>query len=436
MRSELPKVLHPLLGTPLLEYALEKGTDLGADRTVVVVGHGREAIWARYGMPGRHQGREFDWAIQEDQRGTADAARVGIEALLARLRNNLSDDPTGARAVDPRSLEVLVLNGDLPLLSTATLERLVAAHRAGGADVTILTCEKVDPTGFGRLVRAPSSGGRGPGRITAIVEEADCDDATRQLREVNVGTYVFRAARFQEYFRRIRAQNAKGELYLTDVVVEAARDARVESVAVDDETETLQVNTQTDLARVGALLRKRVLDELLDSGVRIDDPSTTYIERGVKVAPGAWIHPFCVIHRGVEIGPGCEVGPFAFLRPGSELRESAKVGAFCEIKNSVLGERTKANHLSYLGDGRVGRDVNIGAGTIFANFDGKEKHTTVVKDRAFLGSGTTLVAPVTVGEGAVTGAGTVVLRGRDVGDGDVVVGVPARRLERRQPTKE
>ena len=222
---------------------------------------------------------------------------------------------------------------------------------------------------------------------------------------------------------------------MTDVVVEAARDgARVETVPVLDELETAQVNSRKELAVASGILRERIVDDLFESGVQIDDPASTYIESGVEIASGARIHPFCVIRRGVRIGPGCEVGPFVHLRPASDLRSGARVGNFCEVKNSVLGEGSKTNHLSYIGDGDVGARVNIGAGTVFANYDGKEKHRTVVKDRAFIGSGTVLVAPVTIGERAQTGAGSVVLRGRDVGDDGVVVGVPARALG--EPARE
>ena len=410
MRSEVPKVLHPLLGAPLLEYALEQRDRLGGDRAVVVVGWGRDAIRQHF------EDREVLWVVQEEQLGTAHAAHVGVEGVVAELSSD-------------SNLDVLVLNGDLPLLRDETLASLLARHRNEGAAVSVLTCEKDVPTGYGRIVRAPS------GQLSGIVEEADCDDATRALREVNVGTYVFRGADFRKYYKRIDSDNEQGELYLTDVVVEAARDgARVETVPVLDELETAQVNSRKELAVASGILRERIVDDLFESGVQIDDPASTYIESGVEIASGARIHPFCVIRRGVRIGPGCEVGPFVHLRPASDLRSGARVGNFCEVKNSVLGEGSKTNHLSYIGDGDVGARVNIGAGTVFANYDGKEKHRTVVKDRAFIGSGTVLVAPVTIGERAQTGAGSVVLRGRDVGDDGVVVGVPARALG--EPARE
>ncbi len=418
MKSELPKVLHPVLGSPLLDFALEKGEELAVDESVVVVGWGREAIEAHYekhhggGTP--NAGRKISWAVQDEQLGTGHAAHIGVEAISAK-------DAEG----------VLILNGDLPLLDSETIRRLVETHRENGHAATVLTCHKDDPTGFGRVVRAES------GQVVNIVEEPDCDDETRAIPDVNVGTYVFSIEAFRKYYDRIGTDNEQNEYYLTDVVVEASKDgAKVGTVAVADERETAQVNCQKELAVAQAILKERIIDELFDKGVRIDDPASCYIERGVEVAAGAHIHPFCVLRKGTVIEAGAHVGPFAHLRPGSHLGAGSKVGNFCELKNTDLGPGAKVNHLSYVGDGDVGAQVNIGAGTIFANYDGKKKHRTVVKDGAFIGSGTVLVAPVTVGEGASTGAGSVVLRGRDVEDGQTVVGMPAQVLENKSLEKK
>ncbi len=408
MRSELPKVLHPLLGMPLIEYAFEKGDALGVDRLVAVIGHGRERIQAQY------DDRDVVWAIQDQQLGTGHAAHVGVEAFFASVDDEGADDA-----------DVLIVNGDLPVLDPDTLRAMVAHHDDCGADLTVMTCDKGDyPFGFGRIVRGVD------GEFQDIVEESDADEQTRTIPEVNVGTYLFKAGVFREFYQKIGTDNEQGEYYLTDVVVETARAGRkVETFEVEDEEETAQVNSQRELAEVTALLRERMVAWYLESGVKIDDPSSVYIERGVTIAPGAHLAPFCVLRRGVEIGPGCEVGPFAHLRPGTTLEDGASVGNFVEVKNSTLGKDSKARHLTYIGDGDVGADVNVGAGTIFANYDGNKKHRTVVKDRAFIGSGTILVAPVTVGTEASTGAGAVVLRNRDVADGDVAVGVPARSLK-------
>jgi bifunctional UDP-N-acetylglucosamine pyrophosphorylase/glucosamine-1-phosphate N-acetyltransferase len=410
MRSEVPKLLHPLLGEPLLEHVLGKVDLLAPERglraKVLVVGHGREEIRRAF------DSRGITWAVQEEQQGTAHAVHCGLAALPAAL-------------ADPRA-DVLVLNGDLPLLRRETIEGLLDRHSRERAEVTILTCEKPDPTGYGRVIR-----GEG-GAITGIIEEKDASESDRKLREVNVGTYVFRAGTFREFYDRIDRSNAQGELYLTDVVVQAARAGRqIASHPAADDAETAQVNSRSDMARVASILRSMLIEEHMLAGVTIDDPSTTYIERGVRIGRDTRILPFTVIHRGVEIGSECEVGPFAHLREGARLADGASVGNFVEIKNTTLGRRTKVRHLSYLGDGVVGESVNIGAGTIFANYDGKVKSTTVVKDGAFVGSGTVLVAPVTVGEKAITGAGSVILKNHDVPDNEVVAGVPARPLRKK-----
>ncbi|HLU50400.1 MAG TPA: NTP transferase domain-containing protein, partial [Planctomycetota bacterium] len=410
MRSNRPKVVHDLLGQPLLSYPLERAAEVGAEHRVVVVGHAREEIVRAFPSDG------ILWAVQEPQLGTGHAAHCGIAALLEALERQ------GA-SPDLDRLDVLILNGDLPLLRRETIEALVRRHEETAADATILTCVKADPTGYGRIIRRD-------GRFETIIEEPDADEATRAIPEVNVGTYIFRASSFVELYPQTGRENRQGEYYLPDVAVLAAKQGRrVETVAVADDSETAQVNSRSELAKAAEILRERILEELMASGVTIDDPRTTYIETGVRIGRDARIHPFTVVRRGVVISEGCEVGPFAHLRPGTVLEERASIGNFVEIKSSTIGEETKVRHLSYVGDGKVGRGVNIGAGTIFANYDGVAKHVTTVKDGAFIGSGTILVAPVTVGEKARTGAGAVVLKGRDVPDGGTAIGVPARTLE-------
>jgi bifunctional UDP-N-acetylglucosamine pyrophosphorylase / glucosamine-1-phosphate N-acetyltransferase len=402
MRSEVPKVLHRLMGAPLLEYALEKVEVLGCDPKVVVVGFRRDLVEAEF------PGRGIRWAHQAEQLGTGHAAATGI------------------RAVPDYDGDVLVLNGDLPLLEVETLRGMLQHHAGTRADVTVLTSPMANPYGYGRIIRDPATR-----LLRDIVEEKDADDATRAIPEGNVGTYVFRPKVFEEAYRRTDRNNRQGEYYLTDVVVQAVRaGARVETFTVPDGVWKDQVNSRREMASVAAVVRRRLLDAYMDSGVTIDDPSTTYIEKGVRIGRDTRIFPFVHIERGVEIGEGSEVGPFVHLRPGTVLDEAASIGNFVEIKASRVGPGVKARHLSYIGDAQVGADVNIGAGTIFANFDGKKKNATVVKRRAFIGSGTILVAPVTVGEGAITGAGAVVTKNHDVADGDVVVGIPAKSLRR------
>jgi bifunctional UDP-N-acetylglucosamine pyrophosphorylase/glucosamine-1-phosphate N-acetyltransferase len=408
MRSDLPKVLHRLMGASLLEYVLEKVEALECEPRVVVVGYREEKVREEF------PSRGITWASQTEQRGTGHAAATGIEAV----RNPPED--------------VLILNGDLPLLELSTLRGILDRHRENGADVTVLTCEMADPTGYGRILRDPQSG-----KLRDIREEKDASQDERRMREGNVGTYVFRVPIFRDAYRRTRPENRQGEYYLTDVVVEAARNgAKVETFPLQDGPERAQVNSRREMASVAAMVRERLLAEYMDAGVSIDDPATTYIEKGVRIGRDSRIYPFTYIARGVEIGPGCEVGPFTHLRPGVVLEEEASIGNFVEVKASRIGARAKARHLSYIGDATVGEEANIGAGTVFANYDGKTKNPTVVKRRAFIGSGTILVAPVTVGEEAVTGAGSVVTRNHDVADRDVVVGVPAKSLKQASRKKE
>jgi bifunctional UDP-N-acetylglucosamine pyrophosphorylase/glucosamine-1-phosphate N-acetyltransferase len=320
--------------------------------------------------------------------------------------------------------DLLILNADLPLLSAETLQALLDAHAESSAAVSILTCDLPDPHGYGRIARDSA------GQVSAIVEESDADEETRRIREVNVGTYVFKASAFAEFYGKINRENAQGELYLTDLIAQAVRAGRtVTSVRAESVEEVAQVNSRTELAAASRILREGLLEQYMESGVSIDDPPTTYIEKGVRIGRDTRILPFTVICNGVEIGAGCQVGPFAHLRPGTRLADGASIGNFVEVKNSSIGRNSKARHLSYLGDGEIGENGNIGAGTIFANYDGKVKSKTQVGDRAFVGSGTILVAPVRVGEGAVTGAGSVVLKNRDVADGEIVVGVPARSIK-------
>lgn len=415
MRSETPKVLHPLLGAPLLEHVLRASRSASSNgahdvQQVVVVGHGAAEVEAAFAD--HELGRNITWAVQTEQLGTGHAARIGVDRARA-----FDDQDSATR--------ILILNGDLPLLSAETLHGLLADFEAVDADVALLTCEADDPTGYGRIQRDST------GRLTGIIEEQDADDQTRRMKEINVGTYLFRASVFLECAGRIDASNAQGEFYLTDVVVDAARNGqKVVTRGVANLDEIAQVNNRVDLARVGTLLRAQLLEAYMESGVTIVDPATTYIELDVTIGPDTVIQPFTHIERGVAIGARCQIGPFCHLRPETRISDGVRLGNFVEIKKSQIGQGSKVPHLTYVGDGVVGAGVNIGAGTIFANYDGKRKHVTEVKDGASLGSGTVLVAPVTVGEGARTAAGAVVPANKDVPDGEIVAGVPARLLKK------
>jgi bifunctional UDP-N-acetylglucosamine pyrophosphorylase/glucosamine-1-phosphate N-acetyltransferase len=287
----------------------------------------------------------------------------------------------------------------------------------------MLTAEPDQPRGFGRIVRAAD------GAVRAVVEERDASAEQRAIREVNLGVYAFDGRDLLRLLPRLSNHNAQGEYYVTDLVGMLVAEGRpVAALVLEERREAIGVNTLEHLAEARAVLQYRILAQHLAAGVRIEDPATAYIDHGVTIGPGTRILPCTVIRAGAVVGRGCEVGPFSHLREGAVLADGVAVGNYVEVKHSSLGAGVRAKHLAYLGDAAIGPETNVGAGTIFANYDGREKHQSVVGARSFLGSGTILVAPVTVGDGAVTGAGAVLTGGSRVGDGEVWVGVPARPL--------
>ncbi len=414
MRSATPKVLHTLGGRSLLGHVLAAAEPLGAGTTAVVVGAGREQVE-------QHLARVAPGAlavVQEEQRGSGHAAAVALAAI---------PDVEGA---------VLVLNGDSPLLTSRTLTTLVAAHDAAGSVFTVLTAEVEDPTGLGRIVRDE----RGAPR--AIVEERDATDEQRAIREVNAGVYVANAGTLRRVLAGIGSANAQGEQYLTDALAPLVEGgAPTAAVLADDPDDVLGCNDRRELAERRRTLNDRVLDDLMRSGVTVVDPRTTWVDvtcsvdadavlepgtqlRGAtSVATGAVVGPDttlvdCVVEAGATvlrshclgsvIGPGATVGPFSYLRPGTRLGRGSKAGAFVETKNADVGEGSKVPHLSYVGDATIGRGANIGAATVFVNYDGVAKHHTTVGDHVRIGSDTMLVAPVAIGDGAYTAAGSVI----------------------------
>jgi bifunctional UDP-N-acetylglucosamine pyrophosphorylase / glucosamine-1-phosphate N-acetyltransferase len=437
-RSSKAKVLHSLLGRPLVAHVLDAVAPLRAAKTLVVVGRDAEGVQAAL------DGRGVGFVTQERLLGTADAVRTADEAL-------------GRFAGD-----VLVTAGDTPLLTTETMRNLVKHHRARKAAATVLSAHLADPTGYGRLVRAAD------GSLERIVEHRDATPAERAIGEINVGVWVFDRAALRTALTKIDARNAQGELYLTDVVEILRADGRtIAAYATANPEEGEGVNDRAQLAAVAATMRARIARRHAEAGVTILDPATTYIEPGVKIgadtviAPNTTLRGATAIGAGVEIGPsvdavdstvadgarvrfavldqavvgkGAQVGPFAYLRPGAVLKANAKVGTYVEVKGSTIGEGSKVPHLSYIGDATVGRDVNIGAATITCNYDGetRTKAKTVIGDEARIGSDTMLVAPVKLGKRAVTGAGSVVTK--DVPAGTVVYGNPARPRRTRKPT--
>ncbi len=411
MRSARPKVLHPLCGRSMLEWVIDQAVALQPQRILVVVGHGAAEVEASLE---KHPARaSMQFVRQEPQLGTGHALQCCLPAL--------GKDPG----------RTVVLYGDMPLLRAQSLRELVAtqATKAAGG-MSLLTAIFDAPRGFGRIVRDPQSCA-----VVRIVEEKDCNADERDIDEVNLGVYCFDGPALVAALPRLSNDNAQKEYYLTDVLaLFRAQQRAVEAIEIEDASEGLGVNTLAQLAEARAELQWRILEQHLDAGVYIEDPASTFVDHGVEIGAGTRLLPCTVIRAGVRIGAGCEVGPFTQLRAGTVLEDGAEVGNFTECKASTIGAHTKAKHLAYIGDAVLGAHVNIGAGTIFANYDGKAKHKCQVGDRAFIGSGTVVVAPNEIGAGATTGAGAVVTRSSGVGPGEVWIGVPAQKYVRGSKT--
>lgn len=421
MNSDLPKVLHRCAGAPLIRYVLDTVAAAGITEVVIVIGTGANQVRDALGDNYRYVWQEF-------QRGTGDAVAKALPYL------------------SPDCRELLVLCGDTPLLTPGSLTRLLAARREAAADACILTSIFEDPSGYGRIVRDNS------GLVAAIVEDGDATSGQKEIKEINTGTYSFNRAALEEAILRLKPDNRQGEYYLTDVVSLLRQAGRAVAAFAAPPAETAGINTRRDLAAVEGVFRQRECERLLDAGVAIIDPAVTYIDHGVDVGRDTIIKPFCFLEghtrvgancvigpgarlvdtklgNGVVVqsslligstaGDGCQIGPFAYLRPGTVLAEGVKVGDFVEIKQTEVGPGSKIPHLSYVGDAVIGAGVNVGAGTITCNYDGVSKHRTYIGDGAFIGSNTNLIAPVTIGAEAVTGAGSTITK--DVPDGSLAV---------------
>lgn len=395
LKSELPKALHPICGRPMLGHLIETAGQLSKDR-VVVAGYGYELV--RQSVAGRAR------LVRQDKLlGSGHAVQCAAKVL---------------KGYDT----VVVLYCDTPLLRASTLEALVERKRVTGADCVLLSAELDKPTGYGRVIRAAD------GAVERIVEENDATADQKRVREINVGSYVFDGPKLFAALKRVRRNPLKKEYYLTDAVGILASEGRVEAVVSSDPEEILGANSRTELLTLQAVCRRRLVETHAENGVIFRDPDSVVLDADVRIGEGTTVHAFTVIEEASVIGRGCSIGPFARIRGASRIADGAVVGNFVEVVRSTVGDRSQAKHLTYLGDARIGRGVNVGAGTITANFDGRNKHTTVIADEAQIGSGTVLVAPVRVGRRSKTGAGTVVTKGKNVPDGAVVAGVPARRL--------
>ena len=430
MKSARPKVLHHVAGAPMIDYVLRAAAELQPQSLTVVIGH--QAHQVRTALSDRARIRFVE---QEPQLGTAHAL-LTTESVLRDAHGTL-----------------VLLSGDVPLLTPGTLERLIARHTTTRAAATIVTAVVDQPFGYGRIVRMGD-------RVNEIVEEKDATAEQRAIREINAGIYAFALDGLFDGLRQITADNAQGEHYLPDLVkVLRAQGRDVEAVTVVDPDEVRGVNSLAELAEASRTIHAATAACLMAAGVAFGDPATTFVDRDVEIGPDTIIHPGvsiqgrtvigrgCEIHSGVRIrdsrladevtildhcvivgaaiGSGAQVGPFAHLRPAAELGEHSRVGNFVEMKKSVLGPGSKAMHLSYLGDAYIGAHVNIGAGTITCNYDGAQKQVTTIEDGAFIGSDSQLIAPVTVGRDAYVGTGTTVRE--DVPDGSLAVSAGKQR---------
>ena len=413
MKSGRPKVLHPVAGTPMIDYVLEAAAGLGAASRTVVVGHEAAQLQAALAA---HADLRF--VLQEPQLGTAHAVQQAAP-LFAGVKGTL-----------------VLLSGDVPLLSVETLRALLTRHEASGAAATILTAVVSNPFGYGRIIRDGDS-------VAAIVEQRDATEAERAVPEINSGIYAFDLEPLFPALVQIASNNAQKEFYLTDLVGIYRRAGRkVSALVADRPEEILGINSRAELAAMSQRVWQARRAALMAAGVTLEDPATTYVDRGVTIGPDTVIRPGVsllgrtsigarvVIHSGVrivdsqvaddvtvldhcvvvgsQVAEGASVGPFAHVRPGSELCAGSRIGNFVEVKKTKLGRGSKASHLAYLGDATIGEKVNIGAGTITCNYDGVKKHQTVIEDGVFIGSDSQLVAPVTIGKGAYVAAGSTI----------------------------
>ncbi|HKP40554.1 bifunctional UDP-N-acetylglucosamine diphosphorylase/glucosamine-1-phosphate N-acetyltransferase GlmU [Mycobacterium sp.] len=450
MRSDTPKVLHTLAGRSMLAHALHAVAEVAPQHLVVIVGKDRERVAPAVEQLAGDLGRSIDIAVQDQQLGTGHAVGCGLSAL--------PDDFAGL---------VVVTSGDVPLLDADTLADLIATHAAAPAAATVLTTTLADPTGYGRVLRTQD------GEVIGIVEQADASPSQQAITEVNAGVYAFDIAALRSALSRLRSDNAQQELYLTDVIAIVRSDGHiVRAQHVDDSALVAGVNDRVQLAELGAELNRRIVAAHQRAGVTITDPATTWIDVDVTIGRDTVVHPgtqllgTTAVGRRCQIGPdttltdvvvgdeaavvrthggqstigdGAAVGPFAYLRPGTVLGADGKLGAFVETKNSTIGTGTKVPHLTYVGDADIGEHSNIGASSVFVNYDGENKSRTTIGSHVRTGSDTMFVAPVNVGDGAYTGAGTVVRE--DVPPGALAVSAgPQRNVEgwvsRKRPGSE
>lgn len=402
MKSARPKVLHEILGRPIIDYVLSALKGAGVTETITVAGYGSEEL--KKALKGGKV------VIQKKLLGSGDAVMSAKAAL-------------GSHPGD-----ILIICGDTPLVKPSTVKALIDKHRASKAGLTVLTAEMDNPTGYGRIVRDDN------GRIVKIVEELEAGLYEEVIKEINVGTYCCKASELFEALAEVKPNKKKGEVFLTDAIAVLCKKkaGSVESVTTRDQDEATGINTRKDLARVTGVIKSRIIEALMESGVTVEDPPSTTIYPDVRIGRDTVIYPNTFIEAGVRIGSMCRIGPFARLRPGTTVSDKVEIGNFVELNRTTVSDGTKIKHHAYLGDTTVGRNVNIGAGTITANYDGRNKNKTFIEDGAFIGVGAILIAPVKIGKRATVGAGCVVTKNHDVPADSVVVGIPARIFKDRR----
>jgi N-acetylglucosamine-1-phosphate uridyltransferase (contains nucleotidyltransferase and I-patch acetyltransferase domains) len=401
MKSDTPKVLHGILGRPMISYVTGAVSRAGIKDIVVVTGFGSDKVKDFF------KDTRVKTAVQKKLLGSADAVGSAKKEIMGHS-------------------DVLVVYGDTPLITEDTIRNLFEKHKSSGASLTLLTAVLDDPSGYGRIIRDPS------GRITKIAEDSEVREYRKDIREINVGTCVFKAADLLSALKEIGCENSKREYYLTDSVrILADRAKKVESVVVEDLNEMIGINSRIELAEATNVMKTRIMEDLMASGVTIQDTATTTIYPDVKIGKDTVIYPNTIIESDVRIGENCHIGPFSRIRGGTVIGNKTEVGNFVELVRTKIADSTKVKHHTYLGDATVGRKVNIGAGVITANYDGKNKNKTSIGDGAFIGVGAVLIAPAKIGKKTLVGAGAVLLRGTVVKDGTTVVGVPAKILRRR-----
>ena len=403
MKSDAPKVMHTILGKPMISYVVDSVRAAGVSDIVTVIGFGSDKLKSLF------QDTKIRTVLQKKLLGSADAVN------------------TAKKEIKKYKGDVLIVYGDTPLIKKETLLRLIEKHTASGASLTLLTAVLKNPTGYGRIIRNTD------GKILKIAEELEAGSYKREIKETNVGTCICKTEDLFKVLPGIKCDNAKKEYYLTDAVkILADSGKKIESIVIEDVSEMIGVNSKVELAQATAVIKSRILCALMESGITIEDPLSTTVYPGVKIGKDSTIYPNTIIESDVKIGDRCHIGPFARIRPGTKLGNNVEVGNFVELVRTEVGDFTKVKHHTYLGDTKVGKNVNIGAGTITANYDGKNKNNTVIGDGSFIGVGAILIAPVKIGKKALVGAGSVVLKGHNIKDGATVVGVPGRILERRR----